>query len=266
MSHSSGFILRSQERGYTRVESQMLPSGADAHAVPVHSTYLAGHPDTFLIRHSSFNFHEYQKGRDGLGKIRCFGEEIFSPNGCGYNMHPHHNFIIMAFILKGTLTHINTVAGGTTDILKAGDYYSFSTGSGGKHSELNLDTENELHVIYLWVLPAELDTTPTYDRGHFDPLAHKNKILTIVGNHAEGAIPIEQDFKVSRLSSDRDEHYIYKPSSEFHGVYFFVIEGAIEIENNVLTKSDSMAKYGVSEISIGVKANQTDLLIVETVL
>jgi hypothetical protein len=31
-------------------------------------------------------------------------------------MHPHHDFIIMAFILEGELTHINTLA--KVDILR----------------------------------------------------------------------------------------------------------------------------------------------------
>ncbi len=29
--------------------------------------------------------------------MKVFGDEVFTPNGTGYNMHPHHNFIIMAF-------------------------------------------------------------------------------------------------------------------------------------------------------------------------
>ena len=41
--------------------------------------------------------------------MRVFGEEMFTGNGTGYNMHPHHNFIIIAVILQGSLTHINTI-------------------------------------------------------------------------------------------------------------------------------------------------------------
>ena len=48
-----------------------------------------------------------------------FGEEVFTPGGTGYNMHPHHNFIIMAFVARGTLTHINTI--GKVDELVRGD-------------------------------------------------------------------------------------------------------------------------------------------------
>ena len=50
------FTLRAEERGHTLVRSQ-----------GPHSSYLAGHPEGFLTRESSFNFHEYQGGRPGFG-------------------------------------------------------------------------------------------------------------------------------------------------------------------------------------------------------
>jgi len=265
MSGTSFFILRSHERGYDKIMSQMLPSGA--HAVPVHSTYLAGHPDASLIRHSSFNFHEYQNGIDGFGKIKVFGDEIFSPNGCGYNMHPHHNFIIMAFILQGTLTHINTAGKeGVVDMLKPGDYYIFSTGAGGKHSELNISPDESLHVIYVWLMPDKLYGTPSYLRSHFDPKTQPNKIVPLISNETSDALPVEQDFKVSRLASDNNKSYVYKPASKFHGMYFFVIEGALEIEKNNLEKRDSIGMHGFEEVNFHVKADKTDILILETIM
>jgi len=92
------FILRAGERGYS-----YLP------AAGLNASYVAGHPDGVITRHSSFNFHEYQSGIPGLGVMKVFGDETFTPNGTGYNMHPHHNFIIMAFVASGALTHINTI-------------------------------------------------------------------------------------------------------------------------------------------------------------
>ena len=97
------FILRAADRGHGRYVS----TGPNA-------SYIAGHPDAVLTRQSSFNFHEYQSGRPGFGSVRVFGDEVFSGAGCGYNMHPHHDFAICAFVLKGELTHINSIAPGGT--------------------------------------------------------------------------------------------------------------------------------------------------------
>ena len=174
------FVLRAGERGYSH-----LPS------VGPNASYVAGHPDGAITRHSSFNFHEYQAGIPGFGAMKVFGDEVFTPNGTGYNMHPHHNFIIMAVVLDGTLTHINTI--GRIDELGRDDYYVFSAGSGGKHSELNIGAE-DMQAIYVWVLPARLLAPPSYRRARYDRQAGANRIACLVGDEA-GALPIDQTFK-----------------------------------------------------------------------
>ncbi len=63
---SNSFIIRSAERGHDMIKSD----GS-------RSSYIAGHPDGFVTRASSFNFHDYQGGRPGFGPIRVFGDEIF---------------------------------------------------------------------------------------------------------------------------------------------------------------------------------------------
>lgn len=244
------FILRAGERGYS-----YLP------AVGLNASYVAGHPDGVITRHSSFNFHEYQSGIPGLGAMKVFGDETFTPNGTGYNMHPHHNFIIMAFVASGALTHINTI--GKVDELLADDYYVFSAGSGGKHSELNIG-EVDLQVIYVWVLPGQLLAPPSYRRSRFDRQAGANRIACLVGDEP-GALPIGQAFKVSRLVSDADRTHVYRPSKA-NGVYAFVLEGDVEIAEAILTRRDSIALEGEDNVEIKVCTSGTDMLLVETKL
>jgi quercetin 2,3-dioxygenase len=242
------FILKAEDRGYNRFMSTGEPS-----------SYVAGHPDAFITRRSSFNFGDYQSGRKGFGQVRVFGDEIFNHAGCGYNMHPHHDFIIMAFILSGELTHINTL--GAVDTLQAGDYYAFSAGSGGKHCELNIRQEN-LHVIYVWVLPNQLLLPPTYQRSHFDEVAHRDKIVPLVGGPS--SIPIHQDLVISRLSSDSAKTYEYDLASPEHGVYVFAVEGGFTWNGNGLRKRDSVGIWATDKISFETPAQKADILIVET--
>jgi quercetin 2,3-dioxygenase len=244
------FVLRNNERGYSR----LLSTGLNA-------SYVAGHPEGVITRYSSFNFHEYQSGIPGFGKVRVFGEEIFSPNGTGYNMHPHHNFIIAAVVLQGTLTHINTI--GKIDLLKAGNYYVFSAGSGGKHCELNIE-QDDLRVIYVWVLPARLMTPPSYRRCHFDVDAHPNELACLVGD-APGGLPIGQDLKLFRLRSEARRTYSHDVAPG-HGAYLFVIEGVVRVGQIQLERRDSIGLAAVRRIEITVEADGTDLLLVDTVL
>ena len=245
---SVNFVLRAGERGYSYLPS----TGPNA-------SYVAGHPDGVITRHSSFNFHEYQAGRPGFGVMKVFGDEVFTPGGTGYNMHPHHNFIIMAFVLGGALTHINTI--GKVDELRKDDYYVFSAGSGGKHSELNIG-EEDLHVIYVWILPDRLLAPPSYLRRHFDAKAGANRISPLVGKEP-GALPIGQDFKVSRLLSDAGRRHTWQASKE-RGLYAFVLEGEAEIAGNILARRDSIGLTAEESVEIMARAPGTDLLLIET--
>src|SRR5260370_19150799 len=221
------FILRAGERGYS-----YLP------AVGLNASYVAGHPDGVITRHSSFNFHESQSGIPGLGVMKVSGDETFTPNGTGYNMHPHHNFIIMAFVASGALTHINTI--GKIDELLANDYYVFSAGSGRKHSALNIG-EADLQVIYVWVLPGQLLAPPSYRHGHFDRAAGANRITCLVGDEP-GALPIGQTFRVSRLLSDGGKSHTYRPSKA-NRFYAFALEGEADIAGAPLALRGTIALH-----------------------
>ncbi len=248
---TESFVLRSSDRGFIKVLS-------DGEA----SSYVAGHPDGVFTRHSSFNFREYQSGRAGFGQIRVFGEEVFSGQGCGYNIHRHHNFIICAFVLRGELTHINTV--GKIDQLRPGEYYVFSAGSGGKHSELNLETE-DLHVIYIWFLPDALLRRPSYKRGRFDRSANHDRVTTLIGKE-DGALPIPQDVRVSRLASDAAKSYEYPLISRHHGVYAFVLEGDADCGVAKLSRGDSAGVWDTDRLYFKTGSAPTDLLLVETIM
>jgi hypothetical protein len=248
---SASFVIRARERGHNRI-------GSTGPA----SSYVAGHPESFITRESSFNFHEYQSGRAGFGTMRVFGDEVFTGAGCGYNMHPHHNFVIAAFVLQGELTHINTV--GNVDQLLQGDYYVFSAGSGGKHAELSLGAE-DMHAIYIWFLPNQLYLPPSYHRGHFDRRARRNRIEQLVGDQ-DGALPIPQDVRISWLISDGPGTYSYRPRSSAHGVYVFVLEGEARIDGLLLGRRDSAGISNASDIACETTIDETEILIVETIL
>lgn len=246
---NNSFVMRASERGYNKL-----------HSTGESSSYIGGHPEALVTRHSSFNFGPYQDGRSGFGRMRVFGDEVFRGTGCGYNIHPHHNFIICAFVLQGQLTHVNTV--GNIDQLTEGDYYAFSAGSGGKHCEINLRTD-EAHVIYIWIMPDQLLLPPTYWRKHFDALAHRNRIVMLVGN-ADGAIRISQDLRVSRFVGDAGTALDYIPASKENGVYIFVLEGEAACAGVALERRDSTGIWGAERIALRAGAEDCDVLIVET--
>jgi redox-sensitive bicupin YhaK (pirin superfamily) len=250
---SSSFVLRDHERGHDLIRSD-----------GTRASYIAGHPDGFVTRASSFNFHDYQSGRPGFGPVRVFGDEVFHGAGCGYNMHPHHNFVICAFVLQGELTHVNTAGNGTVDQLRQGDYYVFSAGTGGKHSELSISPE-DMNAIYLWLMPNQLFLPPTYQRAHFDQRTRRDRIEQLVGD-GDGALSAPQDIRVSRLVTDSGKTFTYKPRSPSHGLYVFVLEGEASLDGMSLGRRDSLGIWDAERVELKVTADATDVLLVETLM
>src|SRR5262249_30147197 len=151
--------------------------------------------------------------------------------------------IICAFVLQGELTHINTAGGGMVDRLRQGDYYVFSAGSGGKHCELSITSEG-MSAIYVWFIPAQLYLPPSWHRGHFDFRTRRHRIEQLVGE-ADGALPIANDIRISRLITDAGGKHAYKPRSSSHGTYVFVLEGALRCADTLLGRRDSSGIWGV---------------------
>jgi len=244
------FVLRAAECGFDRLTARDNP------------TYVSGHPDGFITRHSSFNFHGYQSGRAGFGHVRVFGDEVFTGAGTGYSMHPHHNFIICAFVLAERLTHLNTL--GHVDELGRDDFYAFSAGSGGQHCEVNIRAE-DMNAIYLWMVPDALYHQPGYQLGHFDRAAQANRLVQLIGP-APDAIPIHQQIRVSRLATDRAGIFEYRPANPANGIYAFVVEGEAACEGLALRRRDSAGMTGAESLRIETDARPADLLLVETAM
>ncbi len=114
------------------------------------------------------------------------------------------------------------------------------------------------------MLPGQLLAPPSYRRNRFDRAAGANRITCLVGDE-QGALPIGQTFKVSRLLSDADRTHVYRPAKE-NGVYAFVLEGDVEIAEAILTRRDSLALEGEDKVEIKVRTDGTDMLLVETKL
>ena len=114
------------------------------------------------------------------------------------------------------------------------------------------------------MVPADqLYLLPSYRRNHFDALANRNQLVTLVGN-ADGALRLSQDVTVSRLSSDTAVTFDYAPRSALHGVYVFVLEGEVQCDDVALARRDSSGIWGAKRINLRTGPQESDLMIVET--
>ncbi len=104
-----------------------------------------------------------------------------------------------------------------------------------------------------------------FRRAHFNRNTRSNRVEQLVGDQ-DGALPVPQDVRVSRLISDRPGSYVYQPRSPAHGVYAFVLEGEMRCADEQLGRRDNIAVGGTSRIACATTADETDVLFVETIM
>ena len=158
----------------------------------------------------------------------------------------------------------NTTKNGMVARLRAGDYYAFSAASGGKHCELSV-TGEDTNIIYIWFMPGQLYLPPTYHRAHFDFRTRRHRIEQLVGE-ADGALPIPNDIRISRLITDAGSKHTYRPRSLSHGIYVFVLDGELRCADTRLGRRDSIGIWGVEEVDCQATTDAIDVLFVEVMM
>lgn len=204
--------------------------------IPAQSRGSAEHG--WLSSRFSFSFADYyDPERIHFGALRVLNDDIINA-GMGFGMHPHNNMEIVTIPLSGALEHRDSLGNGS--IIKAGEIQYMSAGSGIRHSEFNPLKEGVSTLLQIWIFPNIKNTAPEYAQKAFDTNEMYNKLRVIVSpNGVNESIVIKQDAWISQGFFDVEIAHTYFLNLFENGVYVFVIEGCIAIEDQVLCKRDA---------------------------
>jgi redox-sensitive bicupin YhaK (pirin superfamily) len=149
--------------------------------------------------------------------------------------------------------------------LHTGEVQIMSAGSGLQHSEMNNSPSQEVNLFQIWIFPDKNDVEPRYDQQKFDPAERKNKLQILVSSidgDLKDTLQIHQDSLISRIDLDENTEFAYNIKSENHGLYVMVVEGEINIDDEILGKRDAI---GISETkSVQIKPKSaSELLFIE---
>jgi len=215
----------------------------------------------WLDSHHSFSFgHWYDPGKVHFGALRVLNDDVVK-EGAGFNTHPHDNMEIVSIPLKGSLAHKDST--GTDGIIRTGDVQIMSAGSGIRHSEFNPSKTDPANFLQIWVIPKLRDIHPRYDQRAFDEKDRLDKWQIVISpDEKENGLWINQDARFALSKLEKDKEITYEPKFKGNGVYIFVIDGAINIDNKTIGKRDAIGIFDTTGFTI--KANQTaEILAIE---
>ena len=210
----------------------------------------------------TFSFaNYYNPERTNFGMLRVLNDDTVS-EAQGFGTHPHRDMEIISIPLEGDLEHKDSM--GTTAVIRQGDIQVMSAGSGIMHSEYNANKDKPVKFLQIWVFPNKKGVEPRYDQITLNLEDRKNKLQQILSPNADDAgVWIHQNAWFSMTSLEKDTSLTYHLNDpKNNGVYAFIIEGQVTINDQSLDKRDGFGVWDINHLDI--KADSaTELLLME---
>jgi redox-sensitive bicupin YhaK (pirin superfamily) len=226
----------------------------------LHSADRRGHVSFgWLDSHHSFSFgNYYDPEKLHFGMLRVLNDDVIT-GGSGFGMHAHDNMEIVSIPLTGAIEHKDSM--GTHSVINENDVQIMSAGTGIKHSEFNHFKDKDANFLQIWIIPKKRNIQPRYDQKTFDPAERVNQFQTVVAPDNDKAVRINQDawFSLANLKAGFGTKYEIK--NHGNGVYAFVLNGSVTINEQTLFKRDALGIWDVNEIEINAGTDMELLLI-----
>lgn len=207
----------------------------------------------------TFSFaNYYDANRMHFGVLRVLNDDTVSA-GMGFGTHSHNNMEIISIPLEGDLEHKDSM--GNTTVIRKGDIQIMSAGTGIQHSEYNKNKDAEVKFLQIWIIPNKKNVTPRYDQITLNPLDRKNQLQQIISPYPDDAgIWIHQNAWFYLADFDTDFSLSYSLKSKENGLYIFILNGQIQINDMTLHSRDGLGIWDTDRIEINVSANTSFLL------
>lgn len=189
----------------------------------------------------------------------------WSEKGSTIGLHPHQGFEILSFVLKGEIEHYDT-KNKTWLKLKAGDVQIIRSGNGISHAEKLLPDSAIFQVWFDPNLEKSITQPASYNDYFSDtfPVIVENGFTTKIfkGENA----PVQMDTEgvsIKQVTIKKGNHTMKLSPESVYSI--FLLDGSMELTENLLNKEDFVKVEGSGEIAIDVK-EESVLFIIESPL
>lgn len=219
-------------------------------AIIIHRAKDRGQADHgWLKTHYSFSFADwYEPTRMGFGALLVINDDTIAPQK-GFDLHDHADMEIITIVTKGAVTHGDNM--GNKEVISSGHIQVMSAGTGVMHSEFNQSATAPLELFQIWITPKKNSIKPSYAERAFPDMGQEaGRTLLVSPDGRNKSLEINQDAFIEYVVIDKAEPLIYKPYNPNNGLYVFLVEGKIKVDNEVLEKRDAAGLISFDQVKI----------------
>lgn len=194
----------------------------------------------------SFSFaNYYDNEKIHFGKLRVLNDDWIAASR-GFDLHPHQDMEIITIPLSGALRHTDNM--GNQEIISTGEVQVMSAGSGIWHSEFNASETDTLNLFQIWIFTSKKGLKPSYDQRKFDEAERiENWQLLVSPNGQNNSLSINQNAYISIIEINVTNEANYQLKEQGNGVYFMLIDGKLQINEQILEKRDALGVWNFIE-------------------
>lgn len=210
----------------------------------LHPSENRGHVNMgWLESKHSFSFGNwYDPNYMGVSALRVINEDRVAAHE-GFGQHPHDNMEILTCVLKGTVTHKDSM--GNHGGISAGEWQLMSAGTGIRHSEMN-EGDEDVHFLQIWIIPNERDAEPTYQQIKCDPREQPDQWHLIVGPNDNALMHLRQQAEVKTAFIHKGQSLTVEATQHIN--YVHVISGSVQIAEHQIEAGGAIAFLETSRI------------------
>ncbi len=206
----------------------------------------------------TFSFASYyDPDRVQFSDLRVINEDRVAP-GQGFGTHPHKDMEIVTYVIDGAIEHKDSMGNGT--VIRAGEFQRMTAGTGVLHSEFNHSSEDELHLLQIWILPEAQNLEPGYEQTMFDREAKLNQ-LRLVGSRdgRDGSITIHQDVDLYASVLEQGREVTLDDVGD-RRIFVQIVHGDIVVNDEALSAGDGAAIAQADTITVSASGDAEFLL------
>ncbi|RVU54259.1 pirin family protein [Anaerosphaera multitolerans] len=208
------------------------------------------------IHHFSFSSY-YNPDNMNFGVLRAINDDVLKPHS-GFDTHNHKDMEILSYVVKGELTHKDSMSNKRT--LSRGQVQYMSAGTGVSHSEHNLGKES-LRFLQIWIYPDKKGYETNYGDLKFSWEERKDKWLAIASGDGNSKFPIQINsdvhIYVTEITEGKTLNFKIDKNRQ---AYLVQIEGHSTINSLNLKEGDAL-EIVEEELEISAKTNSHILII-----